>query len=136
MTEKTYLQIHSTTIPAKWHTIFIDVIQNERGVWLQITETRPKGFRQAVLVDADRCGDLSRELLKAVSVMGAPLDDAHSASAVRTRAYDPWTSEEDAVLRFLFKIGAGLASIAAALQRNRGAIRSRLKHLAIEVSEA
>ena len=134
--ERNYQQLFSAAVPAKWHSIYVDVIKNDRGRWLQITETRPKGQRQSVLIDGDRCEDFERELLKAVSVVGARTDIAHSASAVRARAYEPWTSEEDQVLRFLFRSGAGLAQIAAALQRDRGAIRSRLKHLEVEVSEA
>src|SRR5215216_2744896 len=97
-----FQQLHTSTVHAKWHSIYVDVIENDRGRWLQITETRTKGQRQSILIDEDRCADFECELLKAVSVIRAPLDDAHSASAVRARSYEPWSGEEDQVLRFLF----------------------------------
>lgn len=128
--------VFSAQLDAKWHTIFFDVLESEKGTWLQVAESRPRGYRQSIVIEQERWPDFQRELLKAVSVIGSRTDDAHSASAVRARAYADWSSEEDSVLRFLFRTGAGLAAIAAALQRERSAIRSRLKHLEIVVKEA
>jgi len=128
--------ISSATIHAKWHALFVDVLENEKGTWLQIAETRPNGTRQSIVLENEYWPVFQRELLKAVSAIGARTDDAHSASAVRARAYEEWSLEEDEVLRFLFTSGSGLAAIATALQRERSAIRSRLRHLDIEVREA
>jgi hypothetical protein len=42
------------------------------------------------------------------------------------RAYEKWTNEEDGMLRDLVLTGSTIAQIAGRLQRNRGAIRSRV----------
>ena len=127
--------LYSAMLNAKWHTLFVDVLDNDRGIWLQLAETRPNGYRQSIVLESEHWPQFERELLKAVSAVGARTEVAHSAGAVRARAYEEWSSEEDAVLRFLFKSGSGLAAIAAALQRERSAIRSRLRQLEVEVRE-
>jgi DNA-binding CsgD family transcriptional regulator len=45
------------------------------------------------------------------------------------RAYEKWTDAEDGQLRELVQSGASVAQIAGRLQRNRGAIRSRIMKL-------
>ncbi len=45
------------------------------------------------------------------------------------RAYEKWTDEEDGTLRELVRSGETVAQIAGRLQRNRGAIRSRIVKL-------
>ena len=45
------------------------------------------------------------------------------------RAYEPWKADEDEKLRQLFHAGATVKEIAATLQRQRGAISSRLAKL-------
>lgn len=136
MSDAEYMALFSASIPAKWHSIFVDVISNRRGLWLQLTETRPGKGRASILLEAERLDDFERELLKAVSVIRAAQTSAHSAIAVRARSCAEWSAKEDDVLRFLFQSGSGIAAMANALQRERSAIRSRLKHLEIEVAEA
>ncbi len=57
---------------------------------------------------------------------------AHTLAEKRDRhprAYEKWTDAEDAQLRSLVQAGNTVAQIAGQLQRNRGAIRSRIvKH--------
>jgi RNA polymerase primary sigma factor len=48
-----------------------------------------------------------------------------------SRAYEKWSCEEDEQLRERYKQGASFTEIANTLQRNRGAIRARLKKLSI-----
>ena len=48
------------------------------------------------------------------------------------RAYEPWTDDEDARLRDLVTAGAHLNDIAATLERQRTAIRSRMDKLGLE----
>jgi hypothetical protein len=127
--------LYSGTIQAKWHTLFLDVLESDKGVWLQIAETRPDGKRQSVVIEEEHWPGIQSELLKAVSAVSTRADNTHSASAVRARSYAEWPTQEDQALRFLFGSGAGLAAIATAFQRERGAVRSRLRHLDIEVAE-
>ena len=47
------------------------------------------------------------------------------------RAYEKWAAAEDAQLRELARSGATVAQIAGRLQRNRGAIRSRIMKLGL-----
>jgi len=47
------------------------------------------------------------------------------------RAYEQWTDSEDARLRALVHAGNTIAHIAGQLQRNRGAIRSRVLKLGL-----
>jgi hypothetical protein len=152
-----YQQLYSGTVHAKWHSIFVDAIENDRGLWLQITETRPRGHRSYIVVDAERCEDFERELLKALSVIRAPLDPAHSASAVRGL-------QRSAVVSTAWRLGrlapcrpapqscqctvwqhSNLPDGRDALWRNRSGRprsivsalqRERLKHLQVEVREA
>lgn len=129
-------EMFSTSIDAKWHTLYLDVLQNDKGRWLQIAETRPNGHRQAVVLEEERWPELLREVRNAVSVVSASGESQVSAKPERARAYDPCSSAEDDVLRFLFQSGARIAALASVLQRERSAIRSRLRHLELEVNEA
>jgi len=47
------------------------------------------------------------------------------------RAYEKWTEAEDIALREMVHSGATVAQIAGRLQRNRGAIRSRIMKLCL-----
>lgn len=49
--------------------------------------------------------------------------------AANPRAYEKWSTEEDARLTHLFRAGSGVPQIAATLQRQPSAIRSRLAKL-------
>lgn len=135
-------EIYAASLQAKWHSFHFEVLRSDRGLWLQLVETRPKGHRQRIIVESDSADAYQRELLKAVSAVrdamgdpGAPSvppDLAHSAGAVRPRSYAGWGNEEDQVLIFLHETGAAVGDIALALQRERGAVRSRLRKLQSE----
>ena len=116
---------------AKWHTFYFDSKVDDRGSWIKVTETRPNGYRQSILLEQSIAAEFQRELLKAVSEVGGALESPHSASAVRPRDYAEWSEIEDKVLRFLHGIGNSVGEIASILQRQRGAIRSRLAHLEV-----
>ncbi len=63
---------------------------------------------------------------------GSGPSKAYDVSDIRldhARAYAPWTAEDDDKLRQLFHSGANAADMGAALQRQPGAIRSRLVKL-------
>lgn len=117
---------------ARWHTFYFDSTKDDKGAWVRITETRPNGSRSSILIDQEFADAFQSELLKAVSGLGAP-DETHSASAVRPRSYAEWSIEEDSALAFLYKIGNSVADIGHALQRERGAVRSRLGHLGVSL---
>lgn len=116
---------------AKWHTFYFDSTKDEKGAWVRVTETRPNGSRSSILIDKEFADAFQSELLKAVSGLGAP-DETHSASAVRPRSYAEWSSAEEDAVRFLYSIGNSVADIAQLLQRERGAVRSRLTQLGVE----
>lgn len=72
----------------------------------------------------------------ASEALGACREDAepamHRAKRVHPRAYERWTSEEEAELRALHASGRTVAEIAGELQRQPSAIRSRMSHLGID----
>lgn len=62
----------------------------------------------------------------------------HNLSRMREehpRAYMKWTESEEAQLTELFHAGKGITEIAKALQRKRGAIKSRLEKLGLIKAE-
>ena len=52
------------------------------------------------------------------------------------RAYEPWSADEDATLRFLFSRGHSIKALADLHGRRPGAIRSRLLKLELVESRA
>ncbi len=48
-----------------------------------------------------------------------------------TNAYSPWTEDEDQALVSLYRIGKSITELSSILQRNDGAIRSRLRKLGV-----
>lgn len=108
---------------ARWHTFYFDSKKSDRGEWVQITETRPNGHRQFIVLEKEHADAFVRELLKAVSEIGVAGDASES---VRPRSYAEWSGEEDTCVRFLQGIGCSVGEMASVLQRERGAVRSRL----------
>lgn len=113
---------------AKWHSFYIDTKRSDRGEWVQITETRPSGHRQSIVLEKEHAEAFVRELLKAVSEIGAAEVDAAEG---RPRSYAEWSDDEDTSVRFLYGIGCSISEIALILQRERGAVRSRLRKLGL-----
>lgn len=84
--------------------------------------------------------DISRAAAEALQVVsqaqpqsqaGSPPAKYH-VSEIRhehARAYAPWAAQDDNKLRQLFRSGANTAEMSTALQRQPGAIRSRLLKL-------
>src|SRR5438128_2032993 len=68
-------------------------------------------------------------LAMAVSAQRPPSYSMAEKRARYPRAYERWTDEEDGTLQTLVRSGATVAQIAGRLERNRGAIRSRLLKL-------
>lgn len=131
--------IYGASLQSKWHSFHFEVLRNEKGLWLQLVETRPRGQRQTIVVESGSVEAYHRELLKAVSAVRGAMGDsgaccatpdpAHSASAVRPRSYAAWEAEEDRTVQFLYRAGASVAEMASALQREAGAVRSRIRKL-------
>ena len=48
------------------------------------------------------------------------------------RAYEPWSEEEESRLINMYQTGDSIRSISSALQRQRGAIRSRIEKLGLD----
>lgn len=75
--------------------------------------------------------DAAREAL-AVAGDGDGHDDRLVAiRAVHPRAYEPWTRDEDERLRAMVAGGETAAAMSVALQRQPGAIRSRMLRLGL-----
>jgi hypothetical protein len=56
----------------------------------------------------------------------APAYTVQEVRRTHPRAYEPWTEDEEATLRFLFVQGWTVARLAEALGRQRGGIQARL----------
>lgn len=59
----------------------------------------------------------------------------HRAKRLHPRAYEPWTPQEDAQLRGLVAIGRTSQEIAGTLQRQPGAIASRMERLGLSAAK-
>jgi hypothetical protein len=60
--------------------------------------------------------------------------NAYNAGAVPdaySRAYQPWTDEEDQRLQERYNLGLGIQELAVEFQRKPGGIRARLKRLGL-----
>ena len=55
-----------------------------------------------------------------------------NVASVYARAYAPWTTEEENILREYCKQGKTVAEISALMSRNEGAIQSRKKKIGLE----
>ncbi len=78
--------------------------------------------------------DVFRAAEEALTLLDAPGDYDARMAAIKERhprAYEKWSAEEDDSLRALHGDGHSLSEIADRLQRQPGAIRSRLTRLGI-----
>jgi hypothetical protein len=76
--------------------------------------------------------DAAAEALRTIASTGPP--KAYAVSEIREehpRAYEAWSSDEDDRLRHLFRSGMAVQDVATTLQRQPGAIRSRLAKLGL-----
>ena len=55
-----------------------------------------------------------------------------NVASVYARAYAPWTTEEENLLREYYRQGKTVAEISALMSRNEGAIQSRKKKIGLE----
>ena len=84
---------------------------------------------------ADTYNDIFRAAAEALDIAervrpGKTYDERMAEIHVgHPRAYEKWSAEEDARLTHLFRAGSGVPQIAATLQRQPSAIRSRLAKL-------
>jgi len=131
-------ELFSTRVHAGSRTYFIDVQRAATGVkYIKIGESRRgEGKRHEhhrVMVFEEYFTEFLHALTEAVPFM-RPDPLPSQISVVRKehpRAYEKWTEEEDARLRSMFGAGKDAAEMAAVLQRQRGAIRSRLRKLGL-----
>ncbi len=72
---------------------------------------------------------LFEELAKIYSPTAVPSQPSSITQArqINPRAYEPWTDNDDALLRNLKAHGKSIEEMMSALGRNEGAIKSRLK---------
>ena len=64
---------------------------------------------------------------------GKPISYMERQKQLHAKAYAPWTEEDDALLRDYVYEGCSVEEIASLMERNYGAIRSRIKKLKLHV---
>ncbi len=80
--------------------------------------------------------DAAREALdlSVSEVAPGPREPTNHIAAIRTehsRAYEPWTADEDAQLAKLFRDGLAVPQLSNLLMRQQGGIESRLRKLGL-----
>lgn len=127
--------LFSETITAGQRTYFLDIKKTSRGrKYLRITESKEVGpgefVRHGVLVPEERLSPLVDALHALLAKAGySATAKSWRLAAIRQKfpkAYAKWTSEEEATLREAHQRGNTIDVIADTLQRQPGAIRSRL----------
>ncbi|WP_158857390.1 DUF3276 family protein [Lunatibacter salilacus] len=131
--------IESIKIPAKKRTYFVEVKETREGAkFLKIIESKQLDdgeFEQyRIMVFEDDINDIVKALriaLKHFPTYKKPEQKSKMAQTKErfTNAYKPWTNQEDLKLTELFCQGRNSKEISEILQRNEGAINSRIEKL-------
>lgn len=133
--------LYSQKVAAGSRTYFIDIKESNEGVrYLVISESRRTDetfehervmiFEENFLAFANAL-DAAFEFLGVRSKVAREPASLEEIRKLYPRAYEKWTEEEDERLRGLFNQGMKLKAIARDLQRQPGAISSRLVKLGL-----
>lgn len=120
-------------------TYFIDVNQKYNGQkYLSISENRqvnntdyPKYGVQIFEEDINTIIEEIRFAFQNVESNEKPKCKMYETKKRYANAYTPWIEEEDTLLKNLFNQGKKIREISNALQRNPGAINSRIRKLGL-----
>ncbi len=120
---------------------FIDVKESREGVrYLVISESRLLGEHyehQRVMVLEENIPSFKEAMESTFEFLGLGVNKAQKQVRFEDirkqfpRAYEKWTPEEDDKLRRLLEKGADVNALAEALQRQPGAVTSRLRKLGL-----
>lgn len=131
-------EIFSSKVAAGSRTYFVDLLRAAPGdKYLKISESRERqqGTHEhdRVMVFEEHLPEFLHALTEAVPFMRhtPPPSAIEALRKAQPRAYAKWTVEEDARLRGMFGGGKSPDEIAGALQRQRGAVQSRLRKLGL-----
>lgn len=119
-------------------TYFFDIKKTEGGdLYISISESKrtDDGFdRHRVLVFEEDFNDF-KAAFNRVAKKIASLNKSYSLDDIREKhpqAYQSWSLEDDEKLETLFCEGKSVKELASILERNDGAIRSRIKKLELK----
>lgn len=119
-------------------TYFFDIKKTEGGdLYISISESKrtDDGFDcHRVLVFEQDFNDFKAAFNRAAKKITS-LNKSYSLDDIREKhpqAYQPWSLEDDEKLETLFCEGKSVKELASILERNDGAIRSRIKKLELK----
>lgn len=129
--------IENIKIAAGKRTYFVDVKQTREGAkYLKISESKRldngEYERYHIMIfeeDINGIVEALRTALQHFPAYQKPKSKMAQTKEKYANAYKPWTDEEDLKLTALFCEGKKPRDISAILQRNTGAINSRIKKL-------
>lgn len=134
--------IESITIPAGKRTYFFDVkLTCKDKKYLTITESKRLGKdefeRHGIMIFEDDINKIVEALRKILLHFPTtkkldPKSKMEQTKEKYANAYKPWTTEEDSKLTNLFYKGKKTEEISEILQRNKGAINSRIEKLELK----
>lgn len=128
--------LSSESVSAGHRTYFFDIYEAESGAkYLRITESKSVGEssfeRRDIVVWLEHMPVFFQGLVKSITAQG----NRKKLAQVRReypRAYEKWSDTEDEDVKRLFSEGKTVSDIAQRLQRQRGAITSRLDKLGLK----
>jgi hypothetical protein len=134
-------ELFSQKVAAGSRTYFIDVKESKEGTrYLVISESRRSGEgheHERVMIFEENFPFFANALDAAFEFLGVHTKNFQKPARFEEirkqflRAYEKWTAEEDERLRGLFNQGKDTKAIAEDLQRQPGAISSRLAKLGL-----
>jgi hypothetical protein len=131
-------ELFSAKVAAGSRTYFVDVQRAHDGAkYLKISETRHAEGKpdehNRVMVFEENIVDFIHAITEAMPFMrpDAPPGRLSRLREKHARAYTKWTPEEDSRLRAEFTKGTSRAELAAILERQPSAIKSRLQKLGL-----
>lgn len=132
-------EVFSQVVHAGRRSYFFDVkLSSEGKKYLVISESFKEGnaFKHhRVMIFEEHLPEFAQALWQALHALSIPLPQenrivqSEERFSRYSRAYQPWSAEEEVRLLAQFRAGVPVPQIAVAFQRTPGAIRSRLKKL-------
>ena len=136
MCEEGQLDESTSRVDAGGRTYFFDVKKGHKGdLYLKITESKKTSDsefeRHTIVVWREHIPVFFQGLAKSITAQ----DNREKLAQIRKehpRAYEKWSDSEDEDVKKLYSEGKTVSEIAQQLQRQRGAITSRLEKLGLK----
>lgn len=125
---------------SKERSLFLNIKRDSQGKdYLEITRNESKytnGFiKEILLINKEEITQLKKELDKVIELWGLNISEKkytlNSKREEYGNAYLPWEKSADEYLLKLYSEGRKISELSEIFERNKGAIRSRLKHLGV-----